>query len=233
MKGRTQKEISKYANVHLGTIETYINKYKLQGLKKFNVSSMRKHSPDTAYFLGLYLTDGYFSNSTNRIEITLKSVDRAILFYYRDKYGFTTNYFKDTVRLTMTVSQTQKFAEMFNLTSGPKTFNAIVPSIPRILHKYVIRGMMDGDGTIRPRANDFRFYSESSGLASFYEEFMKHHNFNFSYQENGKIIYSSDFKALLYIYEGKEELALKRKRKLVEKKVRDIVRTYRMINCKM
>ena len=205
----------------------------MKGLKNFHTVCFSKFSPDAAYFLGLYLTDGYFSNSTNRIEITLKSVDRDILLYYKNKYGFTTNYYRDTIRLTMTTTQTEKFASMYELTKGPKTFNAKVPLIPRILHKYVIRGMLDGDGTIRPRANDFRFYSESSGLTSFYEEFMEYRNFNFSYQEDRKVIYSSDFKALLYIYEGKEELALKRKRKLVEKKVRDIVRTYRMINCKM
>lgn len=233
-KKRSQKEIAKICNVHIGTIETYVNKYKLQGIKKIQYELPFKVSdPYFAYLVGLFLTDGYYNPKTLILEIQLQVSDRYILQLLQSKFGGQLKYYGNNARLYFSRNKSANFTHITGIQPGAKTFTAKVPKVfPKLLHKYIIRGIIDGDGTIR-RNGVIRIYSESLPLLKFVEEYCLRNNLTFSYQENSKVFsFGVQLKAGVMIYNNFVDLALPRKRAKIKKIVDDIVRTYDMINHK-
>lgn len=234
-KDITQKEIAKRFGVCLGTVEQYIKKHNLTGLKhnKPCRTDFKLTDPYFAYFVGLFITDGYYNPKTKIIEITLKNSDRKILKILSDKFNGTLKSYNGKSRLYFNRKQSKKIGSLINYTPGAKTFTATVPTnFPNLLHKYIIRGIIDGDGTIRING-EIRLYSESKNILNFFEEFLKKNSLKYSFQEKGKVISTGKgIQAGLEIYNSLPELCIERKRNRIHKLVNDIVRTYEMINRK-
>lgn len=232
-KQRTQKEIAAMCNVHVGTIEKYVKVFKLKGIKQRNVSTkpFRLSDPTFAYLFGLFITDGYLNPNTVILEITLHSKDKEILHYISTYYGCKCKYYGDTARLYFSRARTLEFCKLLDFKLGAKTFTAYVPDVfPKLLHKYIVRGMIDGDGTIRPNG-EIRLYSESEKLLKFAEEYFTSKGVLCSRQENKKVLSTfKGIKAGLLLYKNLPDLCIKRKKIRIQNLVDDIVRAYQMIN---
>lgn len=238
-KGYTQNKIAKFNNVSTGTVEKYVNKYNLQGLKEKGKSVKLSMSPYFCYFLGLFLTDGYYNPNTKIIEISLK--DKDILKLLADKLGLTFKKYKNTYRIYSSKEWSKEFTRLTLIEPGPKTYTAKLPfevinKLKRLQWYFLIRGMIDGDGTIR-KSGQIRFFSCSEDLLSLFITYLDSYNYIYSIidQNPGKVITilkESELAFCTHIYRLLPELAIKRKRKRVNQIVNDIVRTYEMVNRK-
>lgn len=244
--GKSQREIAVLAGVHVGTIETYVAKFNLQGVKdedRFKVMEEKfdLNNPEFCYLLGLFVTDGHF-NPTSGITILLR--DRDVLEtlgkifdckVYLSKIDETTN--KRSYMLNIPVRFCDYFRSL-GYAPGEKTWTVDLPEIPECNYVYVMRGMIDGNGTIRKGMRDYecRFFAVSKPLVEKYKQMAEHlgHKTRYAtHKEYGNCtISTSSLEFLLEVYKDRPELSLFRKRQTIQDKVDDIVRTYSIVKSK-
>ena len=131
-----------------------------------------------------------------------------------------------------------KYCEYFRelgYSQGAKTFDVHIPEVPEYNLKYLLRGMIDGDGTIRKGINDFevRFFSVSKTLFNQYKTIIEKLGYKYGisthpkYGESTISVSSLDF--LLWLYSDRLDLCISRKLQIVNDKVDDIVHTYSIV----
>lgn len=114
----------------------------------------RIDTEDKAYFLGLMLTDGY--NSNKGIQIGLQEKDGYLLEKFKECLEYT-----GPLQLRSKVRPTEQPVKVLQLTSKKlsqdltnlgciykKTHFVYFPDIPEHLWNHLIRGAIDGDGSI-------------------------------------------------------------------------------------
>lgn len=219
LAGKSQRVISLECNVHLCTIERYIKKFNLQGLKykkePVKISKMNLEDKAFCYLIGLFLTDGYFSKTTGRVEIDL--LDEVPLNFLSSYFNtilyknFKTSEGKTRYRLCFPNRVSSIFKNL-GFIQGSKTFSVKVPdNIPEHNKKYVIRGIIDGDGTIDSKR--FRIFSCSESIIAFVEAYYMSNNIHYTRytQKNGVVIECRNKQFLKYIYSEDSFLAIPRK----------------------
>lgn len=241
LKGRTRKEIAQFSNCAETTLDHWISKHGLKGFKNYfsKGKDFSEIDPHFGYLVGLFATDGYYNNKTKIVEITLHAQDRKILKYLGEYYKCKVSFYgaqSNKVRLYMSRLQSKKFMELTKFPLKAKTFDVkISNNFHPIIKKFVIRGFIDGDGTIRPESGRIRFYSESPYLIKYLTDYLDTYNFKWTLQEKNKVVYicqESSLIAGIQIYNNFPNISIKRKRDKIKKLVDDIVRTYQMINDK-
>lgn len=219
LKGRTQKSISIECGVHLTTIERYIKLFSLKGIKhskeSIKVSRMTLLNKSFCYFIGLFVTDGYFSKTTGRIEIDLLDLEplKFLSTYFNVTFYNTFKTSKNKLRYRLCIPNRVSYIfKDLGFEKGAKTFTVKVPNnIPEENKKYVLRGIIDGDGTIDSKR--FRIFSCSENIIKFVESFYISKNIHYTKysQKNGVVIECRNKQFLKYIYSGDSKLAIPRK----------------------
>lgn len=250
-KRKSQKQIAEEVGCHLGTIETYMKKHdlvnKIFSRYKVREDLMTENNPYFMYAVGLYMTDGSISNG-NRLSIRLNDKDIIDVLcnyfdcprYFCRRDGVTPQYEFNIPYSTPLTKYCQKLSN-----DNSKTFDITCPSniLNDDLKLLLIRGIIDGDGSIRKDLSDIRVFTASNNMQNTLSTVLKELNINHTiqttiygpYKKTGWTIYigkENATKDALRIYEKYPELAIQRKRNIVKNKVEDIVRTYEMINHK-
>lgn len=125
---------------------------------EYNTNLIKRDSEFKYYFLGFVAADGWISDKSNRIEITLKSSDECILKIFRDmicpgkhigdKQIKLYDKYYHAKKLTFDNKEIKNMV-MSYLNTTNKTSSLIFPyGIPDAYLKDFIRGYIDGDGTI-------------------------------------------------------------------------------------
>lgn len=235
------KEITDNTGIPIWKLEKLIKKFELQGYREENRYRCVEHlftlnSPEFCYLLGLYITDGYWNEGA----LCISLLDRDVLerlgkifncrVYLNHREGKQPNFI---------LAIPTKFCNYFKTlgySQGAKTFSiSLPPGIPEDNMKFVLRGMIDGDGTIRKGLRDYevRFFTVSNILFEQYKREVNNlgyativHNHK-KYGKSTIAVNSLNF--LLYIYSDRLDLCLDRKLKIVNDKVDDIVHAYSIV----
>ena len=251
---KSQAEIAKELNFSLGKLEAIISKLRLVGARdkiKYEVKEelFTINSKEFCYYAGFILTDGTINKESNRVILRIGEEDTLIelsnifsktakipIFKYNVKGGNVVYDFKITSPVLV------NYLASIGIVSENKTSKVSCPILNDIeTFKFLLRGIIDGDGNIRVHNNKavFRLYSHSNNFVeSFVSEVEKFYNYKLSVNnvtgKIGKEISSrQDFTyELLSIYEEQKNLCLQRKRIQLKQLVDDIVHSYEMINHK-
>lgn len=243
MTGVSQREIAKKAGVHVGTIEKYIHVHGLTGYKELHFYStckekMSVENPEFCYLLGLFVTDGNFDPSTGRVSISSK--DKQPLKFLGEHFNAKVYSFANSsYNLVFPKAAAFDIFTSLGFIPGEKTFSVSVPEVPSNLKYLVIRGMVDGDGSIARynNARKIKYFSCSPSLVSYFCDFITSLGYKYSKHKHAKgeqveVSEKDTLAACLDIYSGHPKLAIPRKLAIVQNQVDDIVRTYEMINRK-
>lgn len=239
---KSQPEIAKSLGISLSNLEWKINKYKLQGIKKLakekQVKTLSFNNVYFCYFIGLFLTDGYY-HPNGIIEISLKQSDEHILKLLSINLGLKINKYSNYWRIYSDLSWAKKFTEVTEITPGAKTYTANFSKfydLNAIQQKFIIRGMIDGDGSIR-KSGIIRFFSCSKYLIDMVKFYFDKLSIKYTIilNKNGMEINTSEESkmfAAINLYKLFPLISIRRKQLRIQVLIDDIVRTYEMINRK-
>lgn len=211
---------------------------KQQGLNKYYFNKIE--SPDKAYWLGFILADGYLDNR-GRFGIELEQKDIGHLEKFKEAIGYKRDikiYHKkstfgeqDNCRISFMNAQFTHDLIKLGITLD-KSNTGVFPKISKELYPHMIRGYLDGNGTIRIQENKkeegFRLTGLSfCGTKEILQDIETFSDFKWSWSKRkdnntnnyqiatGKRIESETF--LKQIYYNKDNVCLDRKLKKVEK----------------
>lgn len=164
------------------TIIKILNKYNIERYKKaqiFNPNMNEDYfenidTQNKAYFLGLIIADGNVfkedNNKSNRqssISITLQDSDNYILSKFKEEIFVNTSVASDGRGTSTIAVRSNKMADdllKYNIMER-KSFSTSLPNIDDNLMKHLIRGILDGDGSVQGRQTDIKNrYKHSVGF---------------------------------------------------------------------
>lgn len=164
------------------TIIKILNKYNIERYKKaqiFNPNMNEDYfenidTQNKAYFLGLIMADGNVfkedNNKSNRqssISITLQDSDNYILSKFKEEIFVNTSVASDGRGASTISVRSNKMADdllKYNIMER-KSFSTSLPNIDDNLMKHLIRGILDGDGSVQGRQTDIKNrYKHSVGF---------------------------------------------------------------------
>lgn len=164
------------------TIIKILNKYNIERYKKaqiFNPNMNEDYfenidTQNKAYFLGLIIADGNVfkedNNKSNRqssISITLQDSDNYILSKFKEEIFVNTSVASDGRGASTISVRSNKMADdllKYNIMER-KSFSTSLPNIDDNLMKHLIRGILDGDGSVQGRQTDIKNrYKHSVGF---------------------------------------------------------------------
>lgn len=254
-KNKSMSIIADENNTKRKTIEYWITKFnikKYHGGFKYTINEAKvKLSPEMAYIIGFVITDGHLNKKVNAIHISLidKDVLEVILDYLecdksiiKQKKTYVTN---KVYELYLGNKVLFNFLNTY-IPRGSKTFIVDIPIFKiEILNIMLLRGLIDGDGTIefkRLKNGRLRIGIASKVAVTSYIKLIKvlYPNKNVRVYKrtvtSGKSFWSCEcsfsLEDAVLLYEPYGHMALQRKRNIVKNVVDDIVRTYKMINYK-
>lgn len=109
-------------------------------------------SYDKAYFLGLLISDGYISNNTNEISITLRNEDSYILEIFSQKIKNQNPLYKNPYRNESTIHFKSKRLKdqlsYFGVVNCKSLITYLPILIPESNMNHLLRGIFDGNGWI-------------------------------------------------------------------------------------
>lgn len=178
-------------------------------------------TPEKAYILGFIIADGCVRQDGRDMTIAIKEEDVDLLVAIRDAIGSTapihtkhcTKGYGDHRLSVLHVCGVELVRDLVNLgVLHNKTTTATYPPIPYELDSHLIRGLIDGDGSIQQR--HFSFIGTEPLVDSVRDTIMQHTGCQLTKgMVNGhcRIVgYKRDRSALVWIFKG-ATLALKRK----------------------
>lgn len=149
-------------------------------LDKYNVKRYEKHilynpkinenyfseidDENKAYFTGLILTDGNIFKDENdigrqaSISITLKDSDSYLLKKFKDELKINTSIIQDkrgTSTIAVRSNNIAKDLLKYGITPR-KSFNSSLPKIDDSYMSHLIRGILDGDGSVQAKQTNIR-----------------------------------------------------------------------------
>lgn len=165
---KTKKSITDKVKKYYPEEKDSIIKEAKNNRKNYNIDLSEINSEFNAYLIGLLLTDGYVNS--NRAQIGIDLIDEDCIKFLSStmniNYNFYSNNTKGRFRLLIEGEQYKKQVERYGLTSN-KTYNLQAPKLYEREEKfipYIIRGIIDGDGTMTPTsygAPQFRIVTQS------------------------------------------------------------------------
>ena len=141
----------------------YIKTLRLEPNKKnINSEAFSIINEDSAYWLGMMLTDGYVSKDYKKFELTLKDkehIEKFKSFLQSDhkisKRTIVINN-KECISWRISIKDDNICKDLKNLgCCNNKSFNVRIPKIDKKYHKDLIRGILDGDGYIGQKTAGF------------------------------------------------------------------------------
>lgn len=166
-KNRTQKDIAKELNVHLGTVETYIKKYGITGMRTSHRHSIKVDytDPRLYYLVGLMCSDGYF-NVEGTVSIRLH--DREILDGCAKLLNYTGSLRQYGKNWSLDITNDELYSYLYSMCRLNHNTKAKGLIWPKTTTKeefcYLLRGFLDGDGNIRKYSSgslEARFFVNS------------------------------------------------------------------------
>lgn len=156
-KGKSARQIATQCGVSMSTIEKWIEKFNLYGIKPKTLYSLDTskiaHTPIFYYYAGLIATDGYIDKKNHRVNLRMKNkgVD-TVLRHLKDYFCFTgeVRCYKGSYDLTITSQELIDLLLSLNVTDTNKSFTVGVPnSFPsEDCARMYMRGVLDGDGNV-------------------------------------------------------------------------------------
>lgn len=164
--GISASELATEYSVSWSTIINILKKYGQDRNNRYHNLSLNTNyfnkidTIDKAYFLGFLLTDGNVGKKNNAISLSLKEEDREILETF-SKYTGNSNKIherKSKPEVTWTVKNFEMKRDLAQYGVVPqKTDKTFLPILPEELMPHLIRGMIDGDGSISFRSHYIYF----------------------------------------------------------------------------
>lgn len=226
-------------------IQKFIGKYKYP----INTDRIDASNPKFMYFLGLYIADGTSNTKNKRVSIRIKDIEplEAIKEYFETRVPIAeidNGY--HTISKELRISGPEITDYCNNLYTNKKTFDIAWPdSLNKDCFKMLVRGFIDGDGSVEVRSYSntyLRFGSSSDNLV---KGFVKEYNKFFPeiviairevLLKSGRPFYHVEirggFDHLVKVYQDYPKFSIKRKRDKIKLLIDDIVQTYEIINHK-
>lgn len=246
---KTQKQIAAELGCHVGTVETAMKKHGLTGqtLSRYKIKQ-ELMTPDNPYFMyavGLFITDGSIAKDGRlSIRINDKEPVKALCDYFDCPYYHCRRDTRPQHEFNIPINTPlTDYCRALTNNVEKKTFDVRIPTDiqEESLRLLLLRGIIDGDGTIRPDSTDIRIFTASKPMADTLEILLdslliEHTTIDTIYGRYKKpgwtirITTAHTVPTLIRVYEDYPELAVQRKRDVAKTKVYDIVRTYGMIN---
>ncbi|MFR3656792.1 MAG: LAGLIDADG family homing endonuclease [Eisenbergiella sp.] len=158
----TVDDVAKKFNISPPSVIKILNEYHIKRYTKVQLFSPNLYeryfenidTEEKAYFLGLIITDGCVHNTKGKqslLSITLKENDSYILERFKNEIKSNKKITNDgrgccqiSILSNTMVNDLKKYGVIFN-----KTDKTLFPSnIPEDLYKHLIRGILDGDGSV-------------------------------------------------------------------------------------
>lgn len=158
VQGKTARQISEELGVSKSTIEQWLQRFNLYGIKprtKYTLNRERiTPCPEMYYYIGLITTDGYIDNRNNRVSIRMRNEGtEELLNNLKDYFEFNGSvrlYKEKDYDLTMTSKDLINFMASLGIYGTKKTYTVTVPNTfpNRECVLLYLRGILDGDGNI-------------------------------------------------------------------------------------
>ena len=236
----SHKEIVAATGLPIWTIEKLIKLYDLQGYRdevKYKCLSelFTLESPEFCYLLGLWVTDGYWNEGSLAISLLDKDILTKLGNHFNCKVYLHHRKGKSPCYILAIPTKYCDYFKHLGYSQGAKTFDVHIPEVPKDNLKYLLRGMIDGDGTIRKGIRDYevRFFTVSKTMFKQYRDIIENLGYEYGvhshpkYGESTISVTSLDF--LVWLYSDRLDLSLDRKLKIVNEKVDDIVHAYSIV----
>lgn len=196
-KRRTAKEIAEELNVNDSSIEYYLGKFNLYGIRNrlkhtVDVSKFKVEDPIFNYYCGLIATDGYVDLKNNRVSIRLKNSGAyELLSNIKSYFNYTgeIKLYRESYDLTITSPELIKALRLLNIDGDKKTYKLKFPTkfYSDLCAQMYCRGVLDGDGNIKVQTSrytgkivggQFRLVTASE---DFVQELITFLNFRFNF----------------------------------------------------
>lgn len=249
-KRKTQKLIAFELGCDVTTVERAMKKFGLtnQITSRYKVREelMTPENPYFMYTVGLFITDGSISKG-GRLSIRINDGDviKVLCSYFDCPYYMcrrdnptALHEFNVPYSTPLTV-----YCQALSDNSSKKTFDVSCPTNLKTREQklMLLRGIIDGDGAIRPDLRDIRVFTASENMVITLSQILNDLNIVFTVQntiygrhkKDGWTIYigtTASVSTLISVYEDYPDLAIQRKRNVVKNRVQGIVRDYKMIN---
>lgn len=163
---KTQKEIGELVGLNQRTLSKLITRKgwgddeKYIPPKKYSINEnfFKKWTRESAWVYGWLLTDGSIQEKTGHVALNLKRDDKDVLEKIKNVMNFTGKVY-DSQRPDgrksshLRICRKSMTEDLFNLGMAreDKTFNTTLPNIPDEFYWDFVRGVFEGDGSIRHR----------------------------------------------------------------------------------
>lgn len=219
-KGLTQAEMALELGVSVWTVEKRIKNFGLQRYSPVRYDLMVVDNPQFCYLLGWFCSDGHLTKG-NRVSIRT---------YERQPMLILSEYFK-TKFYELPHKSGNKIYELYfawappifrNLYTINKTFDIKVPILPSYNLPYFFRGVVEGDGCIRPagkcRSTLIRIFTASKVFAEQFQMLVQSQGFKCKLRADrmGWELSTDSLDFCTYIYQGLEEFITPRKHSRVQ-----------------
>jgi len=168
----TPTQISKIANRTPGAIKCLLKINDIISHKpivpvSWDTTKVDYTNPVFNYYCGLLVTDGFIDDRGNRVSLRLHEKDKDIIiklgsYFNRDIKSYYVSKFNSyNYDITLTGKYLRNYLSLHYNLHNNKTFTCSMPTTfydPECL-RYYIRGVIDGDGSIR--SNEVRIYCGS------------------------------------------------------------------------
>lgn len=215
-EGLTQGQMAEKLAVSIDTIERRIKKYGLQGYSFVRYNLMNVQDPIFCYLLGWFCTDGYLTKG-NRVSLRI---------YDKDVINVLGNYFGTKIYTIKSRGKIKECAELY-FAQAPtifkecydfsKTNSVRVPPIPFENIDMFLRGVIEGDGTIRiPKTNKstlIRVFTNSERFAYMLQSVVASHGYQFRIRKDrmGWELTSGNLQLLQFAYQRHLDFVCERK----------------------
>lgn len=161
-KPMTQEEVAHRFNISLPSVTKILREYKVKPYSKAQLFSpcLNENYFDTidseekAYFLGLIITDGCIHKTKGKqplVALTLQESDKYILERFKNAIQSNKNVTHDGRGCANINILSRKMVEslrQYGIMERKSLFTVFPKNIPRELYPHLIRGILDGDGSI-------------------------------------------------------------------------------------
>ena len=214
-KGLTQFEMALNLGVSVSTIEKRLKLYNLQGFSLVKYDLMVVSNPQFCYLLGWFCSDGYLTKA-NRVSIRTYEREpmEALSKYFRTKLYCVKGQNGKVSYEVYFAKAPSIFKELF---TSCKTFSITVPQIPVTNLPYFFRGVIEGDGCIRPKGQSkstlVRVFTCSKEFATEFQSLVQAQGFKCRLRADrmGWELSTDSLDFCAYIYQGLEEFVTPRK----------------------
>lgn len=182
-QGKTQQEIATLYNTYNTSIRRVLlrnniiprNGKDIANLKRFVTANPFKDGADKDYWLGVLATDGNISD-TNSITLALSEKDKELLEKFKDFLGGKVNITTDPKNILRISFKSPLIASYLNaLGISPRKSLSLDLKIPITFD--MLRGILDGDGSVHNKVNSISFYSSSIKFIFKINNFLTSHSF--------------------------------------------------------